>query len=223
MPRISGIFLLVPSYKATSGQNIRTEQHNPPLEDIASALTGSLPRDGSAPMTGDLPMGGRRITGMGAATDSGDAVSFGQLSGIVVMWSGAVASIPTGWSLCDGTNGTPDLRGRFIVGAGDAYAVNATGGAASVTLTGAQLPAHTHSGSTSASGDHAHNYNRFGIAAVANSGSVTLGYVGVGSEGIAATYGAGNHTHTFTTGSAGSSEAHENRPPYYALCFIRKN
>lgn len=51
------------------------------------------------------------------------------LKGIVVQWSGAIVNIPTGWHLCDGTSGTLDLRDKFIVGAGDGYAVGATGGA----------------------------------------------------------------------------------------------
>lgn len=50
------------------------------------------------------------------------------MKGIVVMWSGAIADIPTGWSLCNGSNGTPDLRDKFIPGAGSTYAVGATGG-----------------------------------------------------------------------------------------------
>lgn len=49
-------------------------------------------------------------------------------SGIICLWSGSVASIPAGWALCDGNNGTPDLRNRFLVGAGDTYSVDDTGG-----------------------------------------------------------------------------------------------
>lgn len=74
MPTTGGSFSLVPSYKATSGQTIRTEQHNPPLEDIAVALTERLPRDGSAPMTGNLPMNGQKITNLGAGTAASDAL-----------------------------------------------------------------------------------------------------------------------------------------------------
>lgn len=48
--------------------------------------------------------------------------------GTVAMWSGDITSIPSGWSLCDGTMGTPDLRNRFVVGAGDAYTIEETGG-----------------------------------------------------------------------------------------------
>lgn len=50
-------------------------------------------------------------------------------TGIITLWFGSIASIPSGWTLCDGTAGTPDLRNRFLVGAGDTYAVNDNGGA----------------------------------------------------------------------------------------------
>jgi hypothetical protein len=78
-------------------------------------------------------------------------------SGAIMMWSGSIASIPAGWYLCDGTNGTPNLRDRFIVGAGSTYAVNATGGSADATL-----PSHTHGVSGTTSGqtvDHNHSYS----------------------------------------------------------------
>ena len=65
-------------------------------------------------------------------------------TGVICMWSGAAASIPAGWYLCDGTNGTPDLRDRFIVGAGNSYSVGASGGSATQTLAVANLPAHNH-------------------------------------------------------------------------------
>ena len=52
------------------------------------------------------------------------------IAGGIILWSGAVIDIPTGYQLCDGTNGTPDLRGQFVIGAGGAYAVAANGGAA---------------------------------------------------------------------------------------------
>ena len=72
-------------------------------------------------------------------------------SGAIMMWSGATSNIPSGFVLCDGTNSTPDLRDRFVVGAGSSYAVGATGGNSSTTLSSANLPAHSHSfsGSTS--------------------------------------------------------------------------
>lgn len=81
-------------------------------------------------------------------------------SGGIIMWSGSIASIPAGWALCDGTSGTPNLQNRFVVGAGDTYAVDATGGANTVTLSTSQIPSHTHgSGSLSTASDGAHNHS----------------------------------------------------------------
>jgi len=74
--------------------------------------------------------------------------------GIITMWSGSIATIPTGWLLCNGTAGTPDLRNLFIVGAGGTYGVAATGGAASTTPTTSNPGAHTHGGATGAAGGH---------------------------------------------------------------------
>ena len=125
------------------------------------------------------------------------AERFGIPAGIVVMWSGAADNIPSGWVLCDGTNGTPDLRNRFIVGAGSTYAVGATGGSDTVKLTVSQMPSHKHTmNAASGTEDPFKSY-----------------YVPKGND-----MGGG----TFSTNAAGSSAAHENRPPYYALCYIMK-
>jgi microcystin-dependent protein len=83
-------------------------------------------------------------------------------SGGIIMWAGAATAIPAGWYLCDGTNNTPDLQDQFIVGAGKTYAAGATGGVASVTLTVANLPTHTHTltdpGHTHTIADPGHNH-----------------------------------------------------------------
>lgn len=84
--------------------------------------------------------------------------------GAVIMWYGAAGSIPAGWALCDGSNVggylTPDLRDRFIVGAGSSYNLGATGGTSSVTLNTDQIPGHSHNGSTdSQSANHTHNFS----------------------------------------------------------------
>ena len=167
-------------------------------------------------------------------------------SGAIVMWSGSTSNIPSGWALCNGANGTPDLRDRFIVGAGNSYPVGATGGANSVTLTTSHMPAHghtastnstgahTHSGSTNTTGSHTHRiYNGYNSGSTASidlttNSSSTLNWSsrcveasGSHSHTITAT-SAGAHTHTVTVNSSGSGAAHENRPPYYALCFIMK-
>lgn len=72
-----------------------------------------------------------------------DAETKDFLKGMIVLWSGSVASIPGGWALCNGSNGTPDLRNRFVVGAGDTYAVDATGGSINHQHTGT-TDGHTH-------------------------------------------------------------------------------
>ncbi len=144
------------------------------------------------------------------------------LSGIIVMWSGAIDKIPTGWLLCDGTNGTPDLRNRFIVGAGTDYSVGNTGGSNNVTLTTSQIPSHKHNVSVKIekAGEHTHYYEQ-------GSGSGS-GYDVAYNESYRTqdveTSEAGEHTHTATVteNSVGSGNSHENRPPYYALAYIMK-
>lgn len=94
MPRAGGIFSLVPGYFATDGTTIEVSHHNPVFEDVAQALTDSLPRDGSAPMTGNLAMGSNKITGLAAGTNPADAVRFDQLPTVT----------PTTATLTAGTN-----------------------------------------------------------------------------------------------------------------------
>jgi hypothetical protein len=102
---------------------------------------------------------GVTVTGTVAATAyTGDGSALtgiaGIPTGVIAIWSGAANAIPSGWLICDGTNATPDLRDRFVIGAGSTYAVDATGGA----TTTASVAAHTHtlSGNTDASGNHTH-------------------------------------------------------------------
>jgi microcystin-dependent protein len=134
-------------------------------------------------------------------------------TGVIVMWSGSIATIPSGWALCNGSSGTPDLRSRFIVGAtsdastgvtfnadtgavSGAYAPGNTGGSVAHQLTVAEMPSHTHQVTVPASG-------KFDVQ---------------GNDLDVPTNGNG----TYTTTSAGSDDYHENRPPYYALAFIMR-
>lgn len=173
----------------------------------------------------------------GPVTATQDQLNMPVPSGFIGMWSGSIASIPSGWYLCDGTNGTPNLRDRFIVGAGNTYAVGNIGGAASVALTEAQIPGHTHTitASTGTAGNHTHSVYDPGHAhtytSVGGSGTIAGGF-GIGAVAAASSvsgtgigiYAAGDHTHTIsaTAGSTGGGLGHENRPPYYALAYIMK-
>lgn len=164
--------------------------------------------------------------------------------GVIVMWSGTLATIPAGWALCDGTNGTPNLIGRFVFGAANA---GATGGSNNLTLTAANIPSHTHtieshthtfSGTTSNT-THSHGITTtnsgtsqpipaFPLSGVTASASSTNTYRILDG----AILSSGGHLHSFsgttagasagTTGSTGSGTAIDNRPAYYALAFIMK-
>lgn len=168
------------------------------------------------------------------------AVAGGVPSGAIIMWSGSIATIPSGWLLCNGTSGTPDLRNRFIIGA---YADSA--GVASTTITGsntqtggskdATLVSHTHTASSSVTDPghrHGEQYNNnysgnqgyvssFGLGSSisginpSNSGSATANQVLTDS----ATTGISVST---SISSAGSSGTNANLVPYYALAFIMK-
>jgi len=108
MPRdANGVYSLPSGYLAVTGQTILASQHNPPLEDIGNALTGSLPRNGSAGMLSDLAMGSNKITGLSPGTDPTDAVAKSQIDnffpvGIIVDFAGSSATVPANWLLCYG-------------------------------------------------------------------------------------------------------------------------
>ena len=180
----------------------------------------------------------------GTNTTQVATTAFVQQNGVpvggILMWSGLVANIPAGYDLCDGTNGTPDLRGKFIIGAGGSYSPAATGGAATVTLLEANLPAHTHvwTGTTTASGSHTHTATDSGhthsTSVRTGSGGADGGFAnswtgftstatGSGSANITVSTAA-SHTHdvTGTNANTGSGTAVNILPPYFALAYIMR-
>ncbi len=181
---------------------------------------GTITSSGTLAVTGNLTVDGASgtasttvLTSAGSGATPTWASPFP--SGMIVLWSGATDAIPTGWVLCNGSNSTPDLRNRFVVGAGDTYSVNATGGSADATI-----PTHTHSATSSVSDSgHAHAIN-------------LTGFTGGGATALGAQNIVGNtqSTTTVTTGisvstsiaNAGSSGTNANLPPYYALAYIMK-
>lgn len=136
-------------------------------------------------------------------------------AGVILMWSGSVASIPAGFALCNGVNGTPDLRGRFIYGAGGLLNPGEAGGATSQSHTptgsNANENAHTHAAGTLAVANHTRVTSRQGTSA----GNVvtTETHAVSGSTAVGAA-----HTHAFTGNAANIPTL----PPYYALAYIMK-
>jgi hypothetical protein len=166
-------------------------------------------------------------------------------SGVIVMWSGTVATIPSGWYLCDGNNSTPDLRDRFIVGAKqDDAGVAKTNITGSLTQSGdGTIPSHSHDGGTFATdstGAHTHNlkYNSKTAGGVSADQPTRDGttndpfkIVGAGySEGstmstcssLSEASSGGAHTHSISGSSATSGTGTVVIAKYYALCFIMK-
>lgn len=177
------------------------------------AVTGGVTLDGSAGTSGQVLL----------SAGSGNTPTWGSVfpSGGIIMWSGTIATIPSGWYLCNGSNGTPDLRNRFIVGAH-----SDTSGVAYTTITGSNtqtggtkdaiVVSHTHTATVTDSG-HLHTYNY----------PSSIGLAG-GGNNLSAGGGSSTNTSTVTTGitvtnsTTGSSGTDQNLPPYYALAFIMK-
>ena len=147
------------------------------------------------------------------------------VTGMIILWSGAANAIPSGFVLCNGSNSTPDLRGRFVVGYADNdsdYDVGDQGGSKQVTLSTSQLPSHSHTASVSDPG-HVHSTSFDNKKYFPGGGSTSIGYGGAG--GYPADVFSMNSQSTGITVSnsnTGSGGSIENRPPYYALCYIMK-
>ncbi|WP_290943772.1 hypothetical protein [Hyphomonas sp.] len=142
------------------------------------------------------------------------------VSGMILLWSGAINNIPSGWVLCDGNSSTPNLQDRFVVGAGNSYSVGDTGGASSVTLSTSQIPAHSHTMTVTDPG-HYHTTNDYVARAYyqepRNIGSATDGNCNYTGDTNTKTTGI-----SVSAGNTGGGGSHENRPPYYALAYIMK-
>lgn len=134
--------------------------------------------------------------------------------GGIIMWSGSETSIPEKWHLCDGTNGTPNLQGRFIVGVGTyvdsngsaTYSNGSIGGERLHQLNTDEMPSHKHQSGYMVVGDIA-DYFPFGL------GSTHTNRYTAGTNGPSI---------SSMTDSVGSNQPHNNLPPYYALAYIMK-
>jgi hypothetical protein len=169
-------------------------------------VTGAFQLDGTAGASGQvlLSAGGSNTPTWGNTF----------VTGMIMLWSGSSATIPSGWLLCDGSSSTPDLRNRFVVGATSTYAVGATGGSADAIVV-----SHTHTATVTDPG-HLH--------VITNTSGGTPNGGGAYIQG-ADNPGGSKDTNSATTGitvsnsTTGSSGTNANLPPYYALCYIMKS
>jgi microcystin-dependent protein len=206
------------SSKVVKGAELDTE-----FTAIASAISSKS--DSNSPTFTGIPLaptaaGGTNNTQIATTAFVTTAVAASFPTGGIILWSGSVASIPSGWALCNGSNGTPDLRNRFVVGAGSTYAVDATGGSADAivvshthTATSTSVvtdPGHTHSGDASPNFNQTNNFLTKDGATSGETYTTNTATTGI------------TVSTTTTNASTGTSGTNANLPPYYALAYIMK-
>lgn len=199
------------------------------LDNDTFTVNGNLTVGSTLTANSSVGTAGQALLSRGAGLSPEWGAAF--VSGMIMLWSGSIASVPSGWFLCDGTNGTPNLQDRFVVGAGSTYAVNATGGSAN-----AAVVAHTHTGTTSnksltgrfdirsSPSGAPIVYSDSGIVSISDDGGINVSSVSTDTtqRNASRITTDASHDHTFTTDSTGSSGTNANLPPYYALAYIMK-
>ena len=214
------------SGKIVKGTEIDTE-----LTAIASAISSKA--DLNSPALTGTPTAPTAASGTNTTQLATTAFVIANAvpSGLISMWSGTIASIPTGWVLCNGSNGTPDLRNKFIIGAH-----SDTAGVAYTTITGSNtttggtkdaiVVSHTHTFTGTALGNHNHTLTTNRTQKSGNNTSFMLSDPNVGEnlDGSATfnTSSVSAGTPSGTNSTEGSSGTNQNLPPYYALAYIMK-
>ncbi|MBR6022237.1 MAG: hypothetical protein IK066_07445 [Kiritimatiellae bacterium] len=163
---------------------------------VPSFRAATANAQGPLTVTEKLTVGGNLTAGGGIKAPGLGPVPVGT----IVLFYGT--DVPDGWALCDGTGGTPDLRGRFVVGAGKNYALCSTGGVETVTLDVSNLP------------EHAHGYS---LPGVAGGGDFSATLLVAQSAGTTATAGPNGEQP-----DGGFGQAHDNLPPFFALDYIMR-
>jgi len=198
--------------------------------------SGTLTSSGTLAVTGNLTLDGAAGTSGQVLTSAGSSSTptWGSVfvAGMIIMWSGTIATIPTGWLLCNGSSSTPDLRDKFIIGA-----TADSGGAAKTNITGtpsqtggskdASLPSHTHTAtSTVTDPQHNHTPQTLGSAQAGsdNGGAPVDASTGYGTGRVSSVTSSSSTGITVATSNSteGVSATNANLVPYYALAFIMK-
>jgi hypothetical protein len=179
---------------------------------------GNTAINGNLTINGDSGTSGQFLTSSGAGSDPRWTTLNSFKTGMIMIWYGSAGAVPSGWAICDGSNGTPNLRNKFVMGANLASDVNTTGGSAT-----SSLPEHSHTGSTNSTGGHTHSTlagytGRYGAGA--NKHGITSSQLRDGIQDQVSV--AGSHTHTVTINKAGKNPTNGNLPPYLALYYIMK-
>ena len=139
------------------------------------------------------------------------------VTGMIILWYGDTSNVPTGFVLCDGNNSTPDLRDRFVIGAGNNFSAGSTGGNNSLTLTEANLPSHRHFVvSNDLGGQNRTNSNVSANNQVRKGTSASNLFEGYN---LAST---GSDAVSGRSSAVGSGTPIDNKPAYHALCYIMK-
>lgn len=172
-------------------------------DDITSGSTGDATSIWSVPIVQPTAADDGKVMVYDHSSPAFDYLTVSSIipTGVILIWSGAISAVPSGWALCDGTAGTPNLTDRFVIHAdsdsGGTNDVGDTGGASTHTLTKAELPTHVHT------------YDK--------------GTLQSESDGLSSAF----KTHTSTNSGDGSADglngdAHSNRDRYFALAYIMK-
>lgn len=214
--------------------NLRGDVVGDLIGDVTGTLFGSAQGDHLGSLTGAVDVRGDTLLLDDGQIAPSKIAGFAQAildatlpSGCILLWAGSIETIPTGWFLCDGQNGTPNLQDRFVIGAGLTHAAAATGGAAT----------HLHTISLEAGGAHLHTVTSLDTNVKLTGATITRTNVSIeneqSQESVVKTVGisdpghfhtmsgqtdsGGNHSH------AGSSGSTNHLPPYYALAYIMKS
>lgn len=241
--RSGDLLTVVRAQEGTPAQGFSNTVTRCELRDTKGTYERFLQRSGDA-LGGNLDLGGFALSNGTLATSVGIPNTSVFPVGMITLWSGSIGSIPAGWALCDGTSGTPDLRDRFVVGAGNTYAVGASGGANSVTPTASNAGAHDHGAATGDTTLTTAQIPSHGHTVIASQysgddsdplGDAGSGFLGSANTALVQLSANGSGTPLMTGGGSGGPHNHsipaavdhthtisavDTRSPYYALAYI---
>ena len=208
-----------------AGKIIKGTELDTEYTAIASAISSKADLNSPAltgTPTAPTASAGTNTTQLATTAFVQTALSGAFSAGMIMMWSGTIATIPTGWVLCNGSNGTPDLRNRFVIGAhSDSAGVAYSTVTGSNTQTGGSKDAvvisHTHTATVTDPG-HVHTYDPYGPVFYVGTGGSFAGVQGPQTTNT----GSAVTGISVTNASTGVSGTDQNLPPYYALAFIMK-